>query len=179
MIVTDVIDALIAREGGYVDHPADKGGPTRWGITEQVARAWGYTGDMRELPYETAHAIYVERYWTGPGFAQVAARTSAIAEELLDTGVNMGPMVAARMLQRALNALNRGATAYPDVAVDGVIGRMTLHALDRFIAERGAPGVTVLLRALNGLQACRYIEIAEAKPSQEAFVFGWLQARVA
>jgi lysozyme family protein len=34
-----LIDALIEREGGYADHPADKGGPTCFGITEAVARA--------------------------------------------------------------------------------------------------------------------------------------------
>lgn len=178
MIVTDVIDALIAREGEYSDHPSDRGGPTRFGITEQVARAWGYAGHMRDLPRETAEAIYLERYWTGPGFNQVAARTDAIAEEMLDTGVNMGPMVASKFLQRALNVLNRGASAYPDVAVDGVIGRMTLYALDRFIAARGPEGLKVLLRMLNAQQSVRYIELAEARPSQEEFEYGWQRERV-
>ena len=28
-----LVEALIEREGGYVNHPADKGGPTRYGIT--------------------------------------------------------------------------------------------------------------------------------------------------
>jgi len=28
-----LIEALIEREDGYVDHPADKGGPTCFGIT--------------------------------------------------------------------------------------------------------------------------------------------------
>ena len=42
--IDDLIDDLIAREGGFVDHPADKGGPTRWGITQAVARRHGYMG---------------------------------------------------------------------------------------------------------------------------------------
>ena len=46
---TDLIDAVIDREGGYVDHPADPGGATRWGITAAVAHADGYTGEMRLL----------------------------------------------------------------------------------------------------------------------------------
>ena len=33
-----LINDLIEREGGYVNHPADKGGPTCFGITEAVAR---------------------------------------------------------------------------------------------------------------------------------------------
>ena len=47
-----LLEALIEREGGYVYHPADKGGPTRFGITQDVARAQGYHGDMRDLPRE-------------------------------------------------------------------------------------------------------------------------------
>jgi hypothetical protein len=46
----DLIDELIAREGGYVAQPADKGGPTRYGISRAVARAHGYAGDMAALP---------------------------------------------------------------------------------------------------------------------------------
>ena len=41
-----LIEELIEREGGYVNHPRDKGGPTRFGITESVARAHGYSGAM-------------------------------------------------------------------------------------------------------------------------------------
>ena len=44
MNVESLIDALIDREGGFVDNPADKGGPTCFGITEAVARAHGYAG---------------------------------------------------------------------------------------------------------------------------------------
>lgn len=178
MNVDEVVEALIRREGGYVNHPHDRGGPTRWGITEQVARAYGYTGPMRDLPREMAKDIYFERYWSGPKFHLVAARSAPLAEELLDTGVNMGPKVASRFLQRALNVLNRGGAAYPDLQVDGDLGRMSLFALDQYLAQRGAAGADVLLRALNALQAVRYIEIAEASPSQEAFVYGWIRERV-
>ena len=58
MNVDQLIDELIDREGGYVNHPADRGGPTCWGVTQQVARAYGYIGDMRALPRSTAVRIY-------------------------------------------------------------------------------------------------------------------------
>lgn len=179
MILQDVIEALIEREGEYVDHPSDRGGPTRWGITEQVARAYGYRGPMQDLPRELAHDVYVDRYWKAPRFDQVSALSAVLSEELLDTGVNMGPMVATRFLQRALNVLNREGRAWPDIAVDGVIGRMTLYALDQYLAQRGPAGVDVLLRALNALQAVRYIEIAEIDPKQQVFIYGWMLNRVA
>ena len=38
MDVDELIDELIEREGGYVSHPADKGGPTCFGITEAARR---------------------------------------------------------------------------------------------------------------------------------------------
>ena len=53
----ELINALIEREGGYSNHPADKGGPTCFGITESVARAHGYRGAMKDLPRDEAVAI--------------------------------------------------------------------------------------------------------------------------
>lgn len=174
-----LLDELIAREGGYVNHAADRGGPTNWGVTEQVARAYGYAGDMRALPRPTAVEIYRCRYWERPGFSAVAQRCAGLAEELFDTGVNMGPVTAGKLLQRALNALNRGAVDYPDLGVDGDLGPMTLAAIDALIAKRGQViAGTVLLRAVDALQCARYIEIAERNPTQEAFVFGWISNRV-
>ena len=178
MTIDQRIDGLIDREGGYVNNPADRGGPTNYGITEQVARAFGYSGDMRLMPRQVAATIYKQRYWTLPHFDLVADRYPKLAAELLDTGVNMGPKVAATFLQRALNALNRGSIDYPDIAADGDIGNLTLHALDGFKAKRGAAGEAVLLRAVECLQGCKYIAIAEANPSQEVFMYGWLANRI-
>lgn len=173
-----LIDAVIDREGGYVNHPADRGGPTCWGITEAVARAQGYHAPMRSLPRTEAAAIYRRLYWMRPAFDQVAKRAPAIAAELFDTGVNMGTGTAVGFLQRALNALNRAARDYPDIAVDRAIGARTLSALDAFLRVRGASGETVLLRAMEALQGERYIALAERRPSQEAFLYGWLANRI-
>ena len=174
----ELIDDVIGREGGYSNHPADRGGPTRWGITEAVARAHGFAGDMRALPREEAAAIYRRIYWLRPGFDRVAEIAPRIAAELFDTGVNMGPEVAAGFLQRALNALNRGASDYPDIAVDRRIGETTLAALRGFIARRGGSGEEVLLKAIEALQGERYLRLAEQRPANEAFLYGWLANRL-
>jgi lysozyme family protein len=177
--VDQMIDALIDREGGYVDKAADKGGPTCFGITEAVARAQGYRGAMRQLPREEAADIYKRLYWLRPRFDEVAKRSASIAAELLDTGVNMGPAVAATFLQRALTALNRNAADYPDLVPDGRIGPQTLAALDAFLKLRGnSSGETVLLRALEALQGERYLRLAERRPANEAFLYGWLANRI-
>ncbi|MFV2379277.1 glycoside hydrolase family 108 protein, partial [Escherichia coli] len=96
----EIFDVVLGKEGGYVNHPDDRGGPTKWGITEKVARAHGYRGDMRDLTRGQALEILEADYWYGPRFDQIAKLSPDIAAELCDTGVNMGPSVATRMLQR-------------------------------------------------------------------------------
>ena len=178
MDIDRLIDAVIDREGGFSDHPADRGGATKFGITIGVARANGYAGDMRHLPRAQAAAIYRRIYWLRPQFDRVAARAPIIAAELFDTGINMGPGVATGFLQRALNALNRGGADYPDVALDSLIGPRTLSALDGFLRHRGAAGERVLLKAIEALQGERYLHLAEARPANEAFLYGWLANRI-
>lgn len=176
--IAALIDALIAREGGYVEHPADRGGPTHWGVTEHVARANGWTGDMRALPRAEAERIYRRIYWEEPGFDAVDAISPSVAAELFDTGVNMGPPVATGFLQRALNALNRTARDYPDVTLNRKIGPATLAALRAYLAVRGKAGEAVLLKAMEALQGAHYVALTENRPANEAFLYGWIANRI-
>ena len=106
-------------------------------------------------------------------------RGARIAAELFDTGANMGPAVAATFLQRALTALNRNGKDYPDLVPDGRLGPASIAALDAFLAARGARGgQLVLLRALEALQGERYLRLAEKRPANEAFLYGWLANRI-
>lgn len=124
-------ERLIKHEGGYSNNPLDPGGETNWGITFRTARAYGYTGAMRDMTREQAKAIYHAAYWTR---AKADNYDFAIGFQLFDTGVNHGIGQAIRFLQRAVN-----------VADDGVVGPVTLKAihsmsvtdvLSRFNAER-------------------------------------------
>jgi lysozyme family protein len=176
--IDELIDEVIEREGDYVNHPVDRGGPTRWGITEAVARRRGYMGDMRVLPKSDAAAIYKRLYWLMPAFDKIAETAPKLAEELFDTGVNMGTGTAIGFLQRALNALNRGGSDYGDLTVDRRIGPATLLALASFLRKRGKGGEGVLLKAVEALQGAHYLRLAETRPSQEAFLYGWLANRI-
>lgn len=178
MDISALIDEVIAREGGYSHHPADRGGPTNFGITQAVARANGYAGDMRKLPRTLAETIYRRLYWERPGYAFVAEVAPDIAAELFDNAVNMGPGTATGFLQRALNALNRNQKDYPDLKVDRTIGAKTLAALRAFMALRGKAGEKVLLKAIEALQGERYLALAESRPANEAFLYGWLANRL-
>lgn len=175
---TSLIDELIAREGGYVARAADRGGPTRYGITQAVARTHGYAGDMAKLSRDRAVAIYRTDYWTKPGLDAVAAIAPQVAAELFDTGVNMGTATAAGFLRRALNALNRNGSDYRDIAPSGAIDSGAVTALRAFMRVRGAAAQTVLVKALDALQGERYVALAERRPANEAFLYGWLANRV-
>ncbi|CAN5115859.1 putative peptidoglycan-binding domain-containing protein [soil metagenome] len=178
MDIESLIDEVIAREGGYCHHPDDRGGPTNWGITQAVALANGYAGPMRDLPRDIAADLYRRLYWERPAFAFIAESAPKLAAELFDTGVNMGPAVAAGFLQRALNALNRNERDYADLLVDRTGGAKTLAALAAFLYKRGPHSETVLLAAIEALQGARYIDLAERRPASESFLYGWLANRI-
>ena len=172
------LDALIGIEGAYSNDPNDSGGETIWGITVAVARAFGYLGAMKDMTQFQAKEIYLARFWVQPRFDQVAEVNGTIALELFDTGVNMGSGTASKFLQRALNVLNKGGTIFPDMVVDGAVGKMTLIALSTFLTARGGAGVKVLMAMLNSQQSVRYMELAEQRPKDESFEFGWQDNRV-
>ena len=167
------IDALLAREGPYSDDANDRGGATAWGITEAVARAFGYTGRMQTLTQAGAAAIYRARYVVQPQFDQVDQIDGPLAGRLFDIGVNCGPAEGVRFLQRSLNVLNREGTLFPNLTVDGGLGAITLAALRAFIGARGDDGRRVLRGMVAAQQSVHYVEIAEHDASQEAFEFGW------
>ncbi|MDS6781526.1 hypothetical protein NXF52_25520 [Klebsiella pneumoniae] len=173
MTKDEIFNSILGKEGGYVNNPNDKGGPTNWGITQSVARAHGYTGDMRNLTRQQALDILEADYWTGPRFDQISEMSPAIASELCDTGVNMGPAVAAKFLQRVLNVMNNQGRLYADIVADGQIGPRTIVALRSYLSARGDTGIAVMLKALNSLQGARYIELSEQRAANEAFTFGW------
>jgi len=108
-------ERLIGHEGGYSDHPADPGGKTMWGVTERVARAKGYTGEMRDMPKAWAKAnVYRPDYWDAVKADQLP---EAVRFDVFDAAVNSGVGQAAKWLQRAAG-----------VADDGAIGPVTLAA---------------------------------------------------
>jgi len=104
---------VLKTEGGYSDDAADPGGKTRYGITEAVARANGYTGDMREFPLAHAQTIYLEDYWDACRCDELPWPLSLY---VFDSAVNQGVAPARMMLQQALGTVQ-----------DGVLGPVTLR----------------------------------------------------
>lgn len=173
--IEQIINDVIKTEGGYVNHPSDRGGPTRYGITQAVARENGYLGHMSVFPLAMAFDIYQKKYVTQPRFDHIHAISPMIGEEMIDTGINMGVSVPTPWLQRLLNAMG---AASPDLRIDGVLGPKTYGALETYLKRRGSRGERILLGALNALQAERYLTLTEARAKNRDFFYGWLNNRV-
>jgi lysozyme family protein len=123
MIMLDqVLDDILVREQGFVNDPADKGGPTKWGITAKTLGYWRQFGrdasaaEVAALEPWEAKLIYRHEYVTLPGFAVFLDRPSLLGV-LADSAVLHSPFRAIQFLQRALG-----------VKVDGVLGPVTIAA---------------------------------------------------
>jgi lysozyme family protein len=158
--IDTILDEIIRREGGYVNHPADRGGPTNFGITAQTLGSWRKLGrpataaEVQALTEPEARAIYRQQYITGPGFDAITH--SALLHLLVDAGVHSGPKRAVQWLQTAL-----GVTA------DGVIGPKTRAAL--VAADQGVLYGKVLGQRLRHLG-----RLITHDPKQSAFAAGWM-----
>ena len=172
-IRAEIINAVLGHEGGYVNNPNDSGGATNWGITERVARDYGYTGDMRFLPKAAAVRIYKERYWFKMRLDELAETSPAIAYVLFDIGVNAGTGRAAVLLQRFLNVMNNRGALYRDILADGAIGPKTIAAFREYYKRRGAKGLRVMAESLKAMQLAFYIDLAERREKDETFAYGW------
>lgn len=178
MTVSAMIEATIGKEGGYVNHPDDRGGATKWGITEAIARKNGYSGQMKDLPRATAVGIYTDEFFNKPGFGRVSVVSPKIAEEMFDSGVNFGQSWPGLWLQIALNAFNDGEKHYPDLKEDGNVGPTTVATLKTYLAKRGADAERVMLVALNVQQGARYLDLSRSRKANESFAYGWMANRV-
>lgn len=106
-MIKTLISNVIRREGGYVNHSADRGGPTKYGITLATLEAWRgkrcTAEDVRDMEEPEAYAIYMELYWVQPGFRALGLPVQ-LNDMLLDASVHHGPNRATRLLQSAAEA---------------------------------------------------------------------------
>lgn len=145
-------------EGGYVNNPNDSGGKTKYGITEKVARGYGYQGEMKNLPLNFARKVYKTGYWDANQLDHCPSQL--LAENVFDCAVNCGVRTATKLLQQVL-----GAT------VDGVIGSETLDAVVKALETIGEKALVAAY--LDGREV-KYHGICANDQSQTKFLKGWL-----
>lgn len=156
----EMIDRVIAREGGFVNDPLDSGGATNMGIT--LATLAGHRNttvtpeDVQKLTKDEARDIYEALYLVGPGIDKI--EDPLLRELVFDSAVQHGVGNAVRFLQRALPLVSD--------LIDGVLGPATLSALSD--ASQYA-----VRRRTWGERALFYATILKKRPDQKRFAGGW------
>jgi len=151
-LITDVI----VREGGFVNHQADRGGPTNWGITQGTLAGWRKrpvsVADVQALSKDEARDIYRANYFRG----LEGVTDPGVLNLLFDYSVNSGPGRAVKALQTVL-----GVTA------DGAFGPKSVAALAAIKDQSKLYWPLVCERLDN------FLRIIGRDPSQHVFAIGW------
>ncbi len=170
---------ILVKEGGssYTNDPTDRGGPTKYGITEARARSAGFDGDMRDLTLDQAMTIYWKFFWLQPQLDKVFAVMPTVAASMLDLGINFGTGKPGLWLQQILNVLNNQAALWPDLTEDGSVGMMTIGGLTALKKGRGPDADRVVDAAMHALAFEKYFEIMRGDPTQEKYGWGWISQR--
>ena len=151
MVFKEIVKGIIRREGGYVDHPKDPGGETKYGIAKRSHPK----ENIKSLTKKRAEEIYYDEYWV-PSKAPYIPHD--IQDTFFDMVVNMGQRRAVKILQKACNSKNCG------LVVDGLIGKNTIRASKKIDASR-----------LRVFRILFYTDLIRRKPSLETFIVGWIR----
>jgi lysozyme family protein len=159
----DFAGKLLRLEGGYVNHPLDKGGPTKYGVILTVWQEYGHdkdgdgdidAEDIKKLSEDDAHYIAKKIFWDY--FLADLILNQSLAEFIVDWGYNSGRKTVAKIVQRVLN-----------VTVDGIVGPQTITAINRADQE-------LLFNALKIERKVFLNNIIKRKPDQIVFYDGWM-----
>jgi len=146
------LSLVLRHEGGYVDHPADPGGPTNLGVTIGTLSDWlgrpATRAEVKSLTVPAVAPIYRRKYWDKVKGDDLPAGVDYC---VFDAAVNSGPGRAIKWLQRACS-----------VTTDGVIGPLTLKA------ARDLPAAVVINRMCDDR-----LEFLKGLPTWKAFGKGW------
>lgn len=166
MTIDEMIEDVLDKEQGFVNHKADRGGPTNLGITQATLSNWlgrpATIQEVKNLTKATAAKIYKKNYYYEP---KIDLLPDLIEPIIFDIAVNSGAGRAIKMLQQAL--FDKG---YPVGAADGVIGRKTIQYANEWVAALG----TVAVNTLVDYRIKFYKKIIANNPSQRVFEKGWL-----
>jgi lysozyme family protein len=142
------VEVILKHEGGYVNHPNDPGGETKYGISK---RAFPYL-DIKELTSDKAKEIYYLYYWRK---LNIDSLEYDLAIQIFDHAVNAGRKTAVKMLQRIVKA-----------KADGVIGRKTLKSISNSSVN--------LIEVYKESRTKFYTNLSNRKPKLKVFLKGWI-----
>jgi lysozyme family protein len=157
------IKVILSNEGGYGKHPADPGGGTNYGIADaadgnkdgMIDINRDGTGDIKvkDLTIDQAKKIYYKRYWIPMKLEGL--RDEELVLQVLDMGVNAGPVTAIKILQVVIGAER-----------DGVCGPQTCRKANYYKGN--------LVNEFRQERKKFYFACVRRDPEKEVFLGGWL-----
>ena len=162
--IKDIATEIVAREGGFVNNPADPGGATQYGVTLATLQRLrlDLTGDgtvtqddVRAVTPTRARDIFITHYFNRPKLDLLPQR---IQPSVFDMYVNAGAN-AVKILQRLLRQMGQ------DVAVDGIVGPQTAAAA----AAAHAAAPDHLADAYGIARRNYYLRLADLRPASRIF----------
>ena len=162
--VRQIAEQIVAREGGFVDDPADPGGATKHGVTIGTLRRLGLdltddgaitVDDVEAMTRPRAAEIFILHYFQLPGLDRLPG---GIQASVFDMYVNAGAN-AVKILQRLLRLMGHL------VAYDGVVGPQTVAAAQA--AHAAAPDH--LADAYGIARRNYYLRLADLRPASRKF----------
>ena len=165
--IEKMIDEVLKKEGGYVNHRSDRGGPTNFGITQKTLSNWygkeATVFDVVNLKIETSKAIYRQNYYYIPLINELPLEIQPV---IFDSAINHGPKRAIKFIQLVINK-----AGFDQTSVDGIIGPQTRLSSFKAISEMQ----NYLINAIVDERINFYKRIVINDKTQKVFLKGWLR----
>lgn len=165
-----VASIILKHEGGYVNHPSDKGGATNKGITLSTWKKYAMSDtnneptleNLKKLTDEDATKIYRKRYWEPKGFCNI--NDERVSLMVYDWTITSGGAI--KQVQKLLIK-----EFSQKITIDGEIGNQTVTAINSVKDQ------DKLLKRLSEIRKKYYTDLTYTdgeKNDQDVFLKGWL-----
>ena len=144
------IEIVLKSEGGYINHPTDPGGETKFGI----AKRFFPDEDIKNLTIERAKELYYQKYWLKMSLEGIECHEAIL--QIFDFGINAGTRNSIKKAQQIIM-----------VKEDGCCGSQTRVAINNYEGD--------FVKDFKHVRKVYYEFLADRNPELKVFVRGWLK----
>jgi lysozyme family protein len=154
------LEFLLEEEGGWSNHPADRGGATMYGVVQATYDSFrqakgSVIQSVRRISKEEAREVYDTMYWKASGCHKLPWPVNYL---VFDAAVNSGPSRGVRWMQQGLG-----------LKADGVVGPATVKTAEDVVQSGNGKKILSIVDARVEFLA----RLVQRSPSQAAFLLGW------